>query len=137
LRILSGWLADTSAVQSSGGCLTIPLPDRSAQRLLRRPGSGLLHQSPTIAVAVACRRQCDQARTMQTQQPHPATHQLRAAQGVMPPQRIAHPPRHLGAQRRVGFQDRPPDRLQVRRTQRSPAQLANTCLAHLPLPHRW
>ena len=78
------------------------LPGRSHQRPLRRPGSGLPHQSPPIAVAVECRRQRDQPRTVQTQQPHPAAHQLRPTQACHAtpgPRTPAAPPRRATAGR--------------------------------------
>ena len=52
---------------------------KKKERLTWKPSSW-----PTIAIASARRRQLDQPRPMQPQQPHPGAHQLGPAQGVGP-----------------------------------------------------
>ena len=105
--------------------------DRLGQLITPRP------QRPGIAIAIARRRQRDQPRTVQTQQPHPAAHHLQTPLHIDPVQRRADPPRDLGALRRIGLTHRRADDLQIRRAQRPPTQLANRFLAHRHLPHRW
>jgi hypothetical protein len=113
------------------------LSDRAPHRYGLGPAIRTTDQPPAIAVASTWRRQRDQPGPMQSQQPYPGTHQLRAAQRVRPVQRPADPPRNLRAQRWLRDQDLRTNPLQVRPIERPSAQLAWNLLAHLLAPHLW
>jgi len=89
---------------------------------------------PAVAVAAGRRRQFDQPRAVQPQQPHPTAHQLRLPQGIGPIQCPAHPPGDLRTNRRIGQVDLQADRFDIRRAQRPSAQLLRYLFAHCLSP---